>query len=117
LREATAERPSEFPIERATAYFQKTISTSTDDEIKSLALYNLGTLIGREAYAYTESSLSTGINLQQGITELAEAVRLDPGNEDAKYNLEVLEKVATSKGQEAGAPGAGYSPGAIEKSY
>jgi hypothetical protein len=117
LRPATEERPTEFPIERATAYFQKAVTISKDTRIKSLALYNLGTLIGREGYAVSELAEPPPISLQQGITMLAEAVRIDPYNEDAKYNLELLEKVITKEGQEQGAPGAGYSPGAIEKSY
>jgi hypothetical protein len=32
----------------------------------------------------------------EGINKLAESVRLDPDNEEAKYNLELLEKFQTS---------------------
>ena len=114
---ATEERPMEYPIERGTAYFKEAAAKSTDNRLKSLALYNLGTLIGREGYAFRIVSMPPPVDMAQGISNLAEAVRIDPNNEDAKYNLELLEKVAALEGEKEGGPGAGYSPGAVEKGY
>jgi hypothetical protein len=42
---------------------------------------------------------------------------MDPTNEDAKYNLELMERAATKEGKQQGAPGPGYSPGVVEKGY
>jgi hypothetical protein len=92
LLPATEERPEEFPILRAASYFQQAASESTDDSLKALALYNLGTLIGKD----TLSSLSGGtpwFGVEDGINRLEQAVRTDPNNEDAKYNLELLKKL------------------------
>jgi hypothetical protein len=120
LLPASEERPSEYPIERATAYFEQAASESTDEKLKALVLYNLGTLIAREAYA---SSLafslldSPRVEMTEAILWLAQAIRLDPSNEDAKYNLEVLDRVQSLEGEEQGAPGPGYSPGAVDKGY
>jgi hypothetical protein len=120
LLQASEERPSEYPIERATAYLRQAASESTDQKLRSLALYNLGTLIAREAYA---SSFGFGlleaprVEMNEAILWLAEATRLDPDNEDAKYNLEVLDRTGADQGQEEGAPGPGYSPGAVDKGY
>ena len=95
LLPATEERPSEFPIIRAAAYFQQASSESTDATLKTLALYNLGTLMGKDALASISGSTSR-FAVADGIIILAEAVRKDPNNEDAKYNLELLEKVQAS---------------------
>jgi len=57
------------------------------------------------------------IELAHAITSLGEAVRSDPDNEDAKYNLELFEKAAQIQGDKEGAPEEGYSPGAVEKGY
>ncbi len=117
---ASAERPSEYPIERATAYFEQATAEEKNIKLRSLAFYDLGTLIAREAYA---SSLAFGlvaaprVDMSEAIIRLEETIRLDPNNEDAKYNLEVLDRVQTTQGQQEGAPGPGYSPGAVEKGY
>jgi hypothetical protein len=117
---ASDERPSEYPIERATAYFEQACAEEKDIKLRSLAFYDLGTLIAREAYA---SSMAFGlvdaprVEMGEAILRLGEAVRLDPNNEDAKYNLEVLDKVQATQGEKQGAPGPGYSPGAVEKGY
>ncbi|MFC2026928.1 hypothetical protein ACFLUX_03050 [Chloroflexota bacterium] len=95
LLPATEERPSEFPIIRAAAYFQQASSESTDTILKTLALYNLGTLMGKDALASISGNTSL-FAMADGIIILAEAVRKDPNNEDAKYNLELLEKVQTA---------------------
>lgn len=92
LLPATDERPSEYPIVRAAAYFQQAASESTDYRLETLALYNLGTLMGRDALSVINGS-TPWFGLAEGIDELAESVRADPNNEDAKYNLELLEKL------------------------
>ena len=95
---ATTDRPSESSIIRAAAYFQEAADISLDNTLKSLSLYNLGTLMG-------ENSLIAliGETPQFGITEainkLSEAIRLNPNNEEAKYNLEFLEKAQTEFGK------------------
>ena len=109
---ATEERPSEFPVVRAVAYFQQAASKSTDNRLKSLALYNIGTLRGRDALVAMGSS-GVRLGVAEGISKLAEAVRADPNNEDAKYNLELLEKLQAAVAQEEAGPGPGYSPGAV----
>jgi hypothetical protein len=48
LLPATEDRPSEYPLVRAVAYFQQVISETKDNNIKALALYNLGTLMGKD---------------------------------------------------------------------
>lgn len=120
LLPASDERPSEYPIERAAAYWEQAATESEDLKLKSLALYNAGTLVAREAYA---STLAFGlldtprVEMTQAIIWLREAIRYDPENEDAKYNLEVLERVQFIEGEKEGAPGEGYSPGAVDKGY
>jgi hypothetical protein len=120
LLPASDERPSEYPIERAAAYWEQAATESEDPKLKSLALYNAGTLVAREAYA---STLAFGlvdtprVEMTQAIIWLREAIRYDAENEDAKYNLEVLERVQFIEGEKEGAPGEGYSPGAVDKGY
>ena len=113
------ELPSEYRIETAAAYFQEAASISTDYRLKSLALYNLGTLIWIEAYALSDlTEVAQVYTLQQAITNLAEAVRLDPNNEDAKYNLELLEKVMPIEGQQQETTnGVSFAPGIVEKGF
>jgi hypothetical protein len=89
---------------------------STDKKIKSLAYYNFGTLVGREAYAL-RLAVPPRIEMAEGIRKLGEALRADPNNEDAKFNLELMERVAEKQGAQQGGPGPGYSPGAVEKGY
>jgi hypothetical protein len=109
-------RPAEWPIERAAAEWLKAAILTSDNELKSLALYNMGTLIGREAYANSLAG-SAQVEMAEGIANLKESLRLNPNNLDAKYNLELMERVSAIYGQNEGAPGAGYSPGAVEKGY
>jgi hypothetical protein len=87
-------------ILRVVASFQQAASESTDNVLKSMALYNIGTLIGRD-YLVFMAERTPGLGLAEAIDELAEAVRLNPDDEDAKYNLEFLERLLTMK-QEAG---------------
>ena len=82
-----------YPLDNlleAITYFQNAVSASSDDELKSLALYNIGTAIGRDFIVFSETR-SSELGLAMAIAYLQEAIRLDPTNEDAKYNLEYLE--------------------------
>ncbi len=111
-------RLAEFPIERAAAHWEKAAALSTDNKIKSLAYYNSGTLVGREAWAQAlPGEGHARSDMIGGIGKLGEALRADPTNEDAKFNLELMEKAAQQEGAKQGAPGPGYSPGAIEKGF
>lgn len=92
LLPATDERPSEYPIVRAAAYFQQVTFQSTDDRLLTLALYNLGTLMGKDSLTVLSGS-TPWFGLMEGISILEEAIRIDPDNENAKYNLELLEKL------------------------
>ncbi len=113
---SSTSQPSVYPIERVRAYFEKVCSETTDKKLKSLAFYNLGTMVGR--LAFDERLLSVQrVEMAEGISKLAEALRIDPNNEDAKFNKELLDRVQTKQGKERGAPGPGYSPGAVEKGF
>lgn len=109
-------RPPEGPIERTAACFEKAGSESTDKKLKSIALYNLGTIVGREAYAFGQTG-TPRVGMAQGISKLAEAVRNDPNNEDAKYNLEIVEKLQVKAEEAKAGPGPGYAPGSVQKGY
>jgi hypothetical protein len=52
--------------------------------------------------------------IRKSIQKLAEAVRVDPTLEDAKFNLELLE---TERGEVGGILGSRYSPGQVDKGY
>ncbi len=116
---ASDERPAEWPIERATAYFEQAASITNDIHLKSIALYNLGTLMGRESYAVSPVAqrLEMEAALPAAVMRLAEAVRLDPENEDAKHNLEILEKTSGDAERARAASGEGYAPGISIKGY
>jgi hypothetical protein len=118
--------------EKASAHFEKAIVQSSDPNIKALALCNLGTMAGKlardsihriqEAYAVKrakgveldENILMARQEVRKSIQKLAEAVRIDPTLEDAKFNLELLE---TERGEAGGILGSRYSPGQIDKGY
>lgn len=120
LLPASEERPPEWPIQRAAEYFKEAASEGTDKKLRSWALYNLGTVSAREAYASTLAFGLVGtprVEMSEAILWLAEAIRLNPANEDAKYNLEVLDKVRALEGEDQGAPGPGYSPGAVDRGF
>lgn len=109
--------PSGYPIERARAYFEKAGLESTDKKLKSLAFYNFGTMTGRRAF-YERLPSTRLIKMAEAITMLAEAIRNDPNNEDAKFNRELLERVVYKEETEQEAPpGGGYSPGTVDKRY
>ncbi|HEX79190.1 MAG TPA: hypothetical protein G4O19_03430, partial [Dehalococcoidia bacterium] len=92
LLPATDERPSEYPIVRAAAYFQQAALQSTDDRLLTLALYNLGTLMGKDSLTVLSNN-TPWFGLMEGISKLEDAIRVDPNNDSAKYNLEFLEKL------------------------
>jgi hypothetical protein len=111
-------RPAEYPIERAAFFWEKAAALSADNNLKSLAYYNLGTLVGREAWAQSlPGEGNTQTDMSEGIRRLGEALRANPDNQDAKFNLELMQKVAQPQGEKEGGPGDGYSPGAVEKGY
>ena len=101
-------------IEYAGGRFERAGSESTDKRLKSLAFYNVGTLIGRVAFFRQRLP---GIDVAVALTKLAEAIRNDPNNEDAKFNRELLERMLEKKEIGAAGPGPGYSPGAVYKGY
>lgn len=113
---STENLPSVYGVERTGVDFQNAAAISTDSKLKSLAYYNYGTLIGLETYRLREMA-SPPYDLVEGIQKVGEALRADPNNEDAKFNLELMESVAQMQGQKEGGPGGGYSPGALEKGY
>ena len=89
---ASDDRPAELPIVRAAAYYQKVIQESTDNELRAVALYNLGTIMGDNAASVIRNAVPT-FGVAEAYARLLESVRLDPSNEDAKYNLELCEKI------------------------
>jgi hypothetical protein len=109
-------RPPEGPIERTAACFEKAASESKDKKFKSIAFYNLGTIAGREAYAFGQTG-TPRVGTAAAVSKLAEAVRNDPNNEDAKYNLEIIEKLQVAVEEEGAGPGPGYAPGHVDKGY
>jgi len=98
-------------VEKAGVQFEKA-GSSGDKELKSLAFYNLGTMFGRLALG--EGRLN---DMAEAITKLRQAIRDDPDNEDAKFNLELLERAVGVEPEERAGPGGGYAPGAVEKGY
>lgn len=99
-------------VEKAGVHFEKAGLKSRDKKLKSLALYNLGTMFGRLALG--EGRLN---DMAGAITKLRQAIRDDPNNEDAKFNLELLERALGVEAKERGGPGGGYAPGAVDKGY
>jgi hypothetical protein len=92
LLPATDNRPSEYPIVRAVAYYQEVVTESTDDELRAIAFYNLGTIMGDNAASVIRNA-TPSFGIAEAYARLIEAVRLDPSNENAKYNLELCEKI------------------------
>jgi tetratricopeptide (TPR) repeat protein len=92
---ATSMSLASYPIENllgAIEYFQKAASISTDSKLQSMALSNIGTMIARD-YLFFEEERSLSFGLTDAKNMLMEAVRLDPDNEYAKYNLEYIESL------------------------
>jgi tetratricopeptide (TPR) repeat protein len=118
--------------EKASAHFEKAVVQTIDPKVRALALCNLGTMNGKlaldsirriqEAYAVKrakglesdENLLMARQEIRKSIQKLAEAVRIDPTLEDAKFNLELLE---TERGEGGGILGSRYSPGQVDKGY
>lgn len=74
--------------------FNEVILLSSNKELRSLAFYNLGTMTGEVALD-KELPLPLEVRIeivQKAIDLLEKAVREDPENEEAKYNLEFLRK-------------------------
>jgi hypothetical protein len=101
-------------IERAGAHFDNVDLSSTDRKLKSLSLYNLGTMIARLAFFDKRARSTRAIDTAQAILKLEKAIRNDPNNEEAKINLELLESILIMEEKEKGGPGQGYSPGVVE---
>ena len=126
-----APAPGVSPAEKARRYLEKAVSGSKDPALKALALYNLGTTTGRDALedirtvraAYAaegrqeDPSNVTLTAARQQVSEamvkLAEAVRLEPSLDDAKYNLELLAREPA----EQEISGQRYAPGEVDKGY
>lgn len=118
-------------LEKARRYLEKALDGSDDAALRALALYNLGTMAGqdalkdiravRQAYA-AEGRQEDPSNVtlaaarrqvQEAISRLAEAVRLDPSLDDAKFNLELLAREPA----EQETSGQRYAPGEVDKGY
>ncbi len=129
---------NEIPTERgasttkkAAAHFEKALVQTGDRKVKALALCNIGTMNGklaseairriREMYAVQRAKgvesddnlLIARQEIKNAIQKLAEAVRIDPTLEDAKFNLEFLER---DRG-EGEILGSRYSAGQVDKGY
>lgn len=98
---------------------------SKDQKLRSLALYNLGTMVGEVVF---DKRVPAGIrfqNAQYAIETLKEAISADPDNDEAKYNLELLRKnlpelwmqTVQEQEQSENLPGPGYSPGEEATGY
>lgn len=107
-------------FEEASALFNHVVVGSKDAGLKSLALYNLGTLVGGQVFDESLPAQSRFQIAQYAIAALKEAIALNPDNQKAKYNLEILrnklpelfeemQEEAGEKGEPQPEPG--YSPG------
>ncbi|MDD4924212.1 MAG: hypothetical protein PHF74_05190 [Dehalococcoidales bacterium] len=121
------DRPEEQAVIRAVAYLQQAYSETDDANLGALAQYNTGTIMGFEGLKILDGSTPLFV-IKEAIAKLAEAIRLDPNNEAAKYNLELLEKVQSILEPVGGIPVtetavgslgglSGYSSGVIYKGY
>ncbi|MFH1625224.1 MAG: hypothetical protein ABID54_08750 [Pseudomonadota bacterium] len=111
-------RPSEYPMERAAAEWRRAATITTDKRVKSLALYNLATLT---FIVLADNTISVSdeaqFDMQEGLASLKDALRMDPDNEDAKYNLELIERLTAMIQEGPGSPRRAYSPGGIKAGY
>ncbi len=118
-------------------HFARARAETSDRKLLSLSAYNLGTILGIDAaktlFADTTQPLAdtsgmarvdnTGpadaqVKLGQAVAQLADAIRNDPSNEDAKFNLELLRKLlSNSSGQAGDSSSHGYSPGQSDKGF
>ncbi len=81
--------------DRATDSFRKVISTADDDSLKQKAWYNLGNSYFNRAASAGDVEL-----LKKAVDSYTEALKLDPNDKDAKYNLEVARKMLEMKKKE-----------------
>jgi hypothetical protein len=122
----------------AQGHFAKARAVTIDKKLLSLSAYNLGTLLGMDATRALfqdaepqpalkpiSSSLDANSNpadaqaqLGQAVAQLADAVRNDPSNEDAKFNLELLQKLLPKTPTQSGNDSShGYNPGQSVKGF
>lgn len=108
-------------LEGAQIQFAHVALNSDDLQLKALALYNLGTMIGEWALDEKLPIADRFQYAQIAIASLREAVWLNPNHEKAKWNLELLRQkqqelfAEIQAGQEPGQgekeEEPGYSPG------
>lgn len=115
-------------VEEALNDFTHVANNSKDLWLKSLALAQVGTIIGEQAFDEEFSAESRYQIAQYSIEILKEAVINNPDNEEAKYNLELLmnqlpnllQKMEEEEGDGSGeesSPDPGYSHGGGERGY
>lgn len=77
-------------LNAALQYFDRASSEGNDKHLQALSLYNLGTILGEQSFD-ERFSLKDRLNIVQlAIGKLRAAVALDPDNEEAKWNYELL---------------------------
>ncbi len=122
LPPSTDDITSDFLIIQAAGYLRQAVLESTDIRLRSSALYNLGTMMGEDALGIGGKMPSFGV--LDAINQLVEAIRLDPDNESAKYNLELLEALLPDSLPEqrlsdalliAQTPAPGFFKGSLDK--
>jgi hypothetical protein len=122
------------------AHFSKARAVTTDKKLLSLSAYNLGTLMGMDAARIlfqdaapqpqpllhpvssqvddSSNPADTQAKIGQAIAQLTDAIRNDPGNEDAKFNLELLQKLLPKAPTQSGNQSShGYNPGQTTKGF
>jgi len=105
-------------FDSALVHFDKAIIESKNNELKSLAYYNLGTMVGIIA---GDIRFREDVRYQTVVAfeKLREAIKQNPYNEDAKYNLDLLELInilEETKGIEE-ITIQGYTPGILRKGF
>lgn len=105
-------------FDSALVHFEEAIIESKDNKIKSLSFYNLGTIIGI-SFNDIRFNEDPRYEIEVALDKLREAIRHDPYNEDAKYNLELLESIFNI--EESGGVEdiieQGYTPGIVKKGF
>jgi Ca-activated chloride channel family protein len=87
---------SEYPA--AVRHFQTFITSTTDPKLQSLAHYNIGT------------SLLAEKNYADCITSFKQALKLNPGNENARYNLSYALKLLAQQSGTSSTPRVSQNP-------
>lgn len=77
----------------ALEWFQFVGQGAKDEQLRAKALYNLGTLIGEEAFNEKIKPEQRIRAAQEAIIKLNRAIELDPFDEDSKVNKEILENM------------------------